>query len=131
MFISDTIPISVEAVVNEIITRQGMPWGGRIAEHSYFPALQKLFQIMNSGIPVEDFFYQGDIYRLHSPYVTTTEWIDPGKERIISKVCSDGSCSVLPITEYSDTLVAFSKSYDFTDQKIYYKVYPSMIFSIN
>lgn len=99
-----------------------MPWNGRISEYRSFPALQRLFEMMNSGIPKEVFFYQGDIYRLHSPYVTTTEWIDPQKERIISKVCSDGSCSVLPITEYSDTLVAFSKSYDFTDYRIYYKV---------
>ena len=125
MFISKNIPISAEKVVNEITTRQGMPWNGRISEDHSFPALQKLFQIVNSGIPKEDFFYQGEIYRLHSPFVTTNEWIDPKKERIISKVRSDGSCSVLPITEYSNTLVAFSKSYDFTDQNIYHKVAPS------
>ena len=122
MNVSKNIPISAELIVEEITTRQGMPWNGRISEYRSFPALQRLFEMMNSGIPKEVFFYQGDIYRLHSPYVTTTEWIDPQKERIISKVCSDGSCSVLPITEYSDTLVAFSKSYDFTDYRIYYKV---------
>lgn len=125
MFVSKNIPVSVDKVVNEIKNRQGMPWDGRISEHHSFPTLQELFQIVNSGIPKEDFFYQGDIYRLHSPFVTTTEWVDPEKERIISKVRSDGSCSVLPITEYSDTLVAFSKSYDFTDQSIYLKVAPN------
>lgn len=125
MFVSKNIPVSVVKVVNEIMTRQGMPWNGRISEYHSFPTLQELFQIVNSGIPKEDFFYQGDIYRLHSPFVTTTEWVDPEKERIISKVRSDGSCSVLPMTKYSDKLVAFSKSYDFTDQRIYYKVAPS------
>ncbi len=125
MMISNNIQISAEKVIEEIRTRQGLPWNGRISKYHSFPNLQSLFQIINSGIPEEDFFYQGDIYRLHSPYVSTIEYIDKNKERIISKVCSDGSCSVLPITEYSDTLVAFSKSYDFTNQKIYYKVYPS------
>ena len=119
MNVSNSIPISSELIIQEITTRQGMPWNMRISEFQSFPALQKLFEIMNSGISKEDFFYQGDIYRLHSPYVTTTEWIDPEKERIISKVRSDKSCSVLPKTEYSDTLVAFSKSYDFTDHRIY------------
>ena len=125
MFISKNIPISAKKVVEEIMTRQGMPWGGRISEYHSFPALQELFQIVNSGVPKEDFFFQGDIYRLHSPCFTSTECIDPETERVIGKVCSDGSCKVLPITQYSDSLVAFSKSYDFTDHRIYYKVAPN------
>lgn len=80
---------------------------------------------MNSGIPQEDFFYCGNIFRLHTAYVSTLDYIDKEKERIISKIYEDGSCLVLPITEFSDKLVAYSKSPDFTNHKIFYKVTPN------
>ena len=124
--ISDNIKIHADVVIAEIAQRQQLPWNnGRISDYNQFPELQKLFRIINSGIPREDFFFQGDLFRLHTTYVTLEEYVDPSKERITGKVCSDGSCEVIPLTEYSDTLVAFSKSYDFTDRRVYYKVYPS------
>ena len=109
----------------ELVERQQLPWNnGRISEYKEYPSLHKLFQIINSGIPKEDFFYQGDLFRIHTGYVKLKENVEPSRERIIGKVRSDGSCRVLPITEYPDTLAAFSKRYDFTDRNIYYKVYP-------
>lgn len=126
MFVSDNIPIDAERVVSEILERQQLPWNnGRINDYRDFPSLRQIFRVINSGIPKEDFFYQGDLFRLHTPYVTTVDWVDTSKERIIGKVCSDGSCSVLPLTEYSPELVAFSKRCDFTDRKVFYKVSPT------
>ena len=63
--------------------------------------------------------------RLHTPFVTLSTDVDPQRERIIGKICSDGSCTVLPITEYSYKLVAYSKAFDFTDTTVFYKVYPN------
>ena len=124
-YISDNIPLPAEDVLSEIADRQQLPWNsGRISEKYHFAALQKLFKIINSGIPVEDFFYQGDLFRLHTPYVRSAEDIRPSRERIIGQIYSDGSCEAMPYTQYSDTLVAFSKSCDFTDRRIYYKVFP-------
>lgn len=123
MNISPNIPLDANAVLIEIAKRQGAPWNnGRINDHHQFPNLQKLMEIINSGIPKEDFFYQGDLFRLHTSHGSLEEWVNPEKEQIIGKVCSDGSCSVLPFTEYSDKVVAFSKSCDFTNRKVFYKV---------
>ena len=122
MLISSNIPLKVDDVLNELSYRQGQPWNnGRINDRDDFTALNKLFAIINSGIPREDFMYRGSLYRLHSGYPTLTEYIDPEKERIIGKVYSDGSCFALPITQYTDGVVAFSKSPDFT-RPCFYKV---------
>ena len=125
--ISSNINLSAEAVVDEIRERQQLPWNsGGIARYRECPALQKLFRIINSGIPKEDFFYQGGIFRLHTPYTGLADDIDPSQEDVVSRIGNDGSCSILPRTWYSDDVVAFSKSFDFTDSKIYYKVVASM-----
>lgn len=125
MVVSENIPMSIDAIIDEILERQKAPWNdGRINDYIEFPSLGKLFQLLNSGIPKEDFFYRGDLFRLHSSYVTCLSHINLHKEEIIGKVCSDGSCSVLPVTEYSNKLVAFSKSPDFTNQQVFYKVFP-------
>ena len=77
--------------------------------------------------------FLGDLYRIHTSYGTLSEYIDPSKERLIGKVYEDDSCSVLSITEFSDDVVAFSKSYDFT-RSVFYKVPASrqaVIFHVN
>lgn len=115
MFISPNIPINAELLISEICTRQNCAWNnGRINDCEDFPLIQKLFQYINSGIPKEDFFYQGPIYRIHTSYSTLKEYVDTDKEFITSKVWSDGSCRVLPCTEETEKLCAFSKSFDFT-----------------
>lgn len=124
MLISRSIPLDVEAVAEEIMRRQRAPWNnGRINDEYDFPLLQEMFLYMNSGIPMEDYFYIGDLFRIHSRYITIVSEVDSEKERVISK-SSDGSCSVLPITEYSNNLVAFSKDHDFT-RNCFYKVNPT------
>ena len=121
--VSPNINLSAEQVINEISERQQLPWNsGGIALYRQFPALQELFSIINSGIPREDFFYQGDLFRLHTPYIGIADDIDPSQEVVVSKICDDGSCIILPKTRYSDAIVAFSKSFDFTDPRVYYKV---------
>ena len=122
MLISENIPLDVETVLQELFERQGLPWNnGRINNNHQFNALNKLFEIINSGIPKEDFMYQGDLYRIHTSYGTLSEYIDSSKERLIGKVHEDDSCSVLPITEFTKDVVAFSKSPDFT-RPVFYKV---------
>lgn len=122
MLISENIPLDVEMVLQELYDRQSSPWNnGRINDYHQFDSLNKLFEIINSGIPKESFMFQGDLYRIHTSYVTFSEYIDPVKERLIGKICEDDSCSVLPITQFSKEVVAFSKSPDFT-RKVFYKV---------
>ncbi len=124
MVISKYIPLKVEEVIAEIKLRQGLPWNnGRINDYSDFSLLQKLFEYMNNGAPKDKYFYQGNIYRIHSSYAKLIEQVDHRSEHIVSQ-CSDGSCSVLPITEYSDNLVSFSKNRDFT-RPCYNKIYPT------
>lgn len=124
-YISPNIPLNVIDIIEAIHKRQGLPWNcGRINDNHDFDILQELFDFINSGIPKEDFCYQGDIYRLHSSYTGESKYIDINKEFIAGKICSDDSCSILPITVYSNVLVSFSKSCDFT-RPVYYKVCPS------
>ena len=126
MIVSKNIPLEADKIIKEIMHRQQAPWNnGRINEYKEYPTLQKLFDLINSGIPKEDFFYQGDLYRLHTPCDTLSTYVDPQRERIIGKICSDDSCRVLPLTEYSYKLVAYSKAFNFTDATIFYKVYPN------
>lgn len=115
MFMLPNIPINTQLLINEIHERQNCAWNnGRINDYKDFPSLQKLFQYINSGIPKEDFFYQGPIYRIHTSYSTSKKHMDAEKEFIAGKVWSDGSCRVLPYTEETEKLCAFSKSFDFT-----------------
>lgn len=121
-FISKHIPIDANAVLQEIHYRQALPWNnGRINEYQRFPHIQALFNCINSGIPREDFMFQGDLFRIHTPYIGLASDIDSESEEIVSKVCCDGSCSIQPKTKYDGEIVAFSKSYDFT-RKVFYKV---------
>ena len=125
MLISENIPLDVEPVLREMYERQGLPWNnGRINDYRQFDALNKLFGIINSGIPKEDFMFQGDLYRIHTAYGTSYECIDSSKERLIGKVYDDDSCLVLPLTQFSKEVVAFSKKPDFT-RPVFYKIYPS------
>ena len=115
----------IEAVIREIFTRQNLPWNsGRINQYQQFNAINKLFAIINSGISKEDFMFCGDLYRIHTPYVTLSKNINPEKERRVSKIYDDDSCSAVPITEFSEKVVAFSKSPDFT-RSVFYKVNPT------
>ncbi len=126
MVVSKNIPLDANKIINEIMHRQQAPWNnGRINEYTEYPTLQKLFDLINSGIPEEDFFYKGDLFRLHTPFFTCSTNVDPQRECIIGKICSDDSCRALPITEYSHKLVAYSKSFDFTDTNVFYKVNPT------
>lgn len=123
MLISKEIPLEVNDVIQAIYERQNLPWNnGRINDYSNFAILQKLFIYINSGVSRQDFFYQGKIFRIHSSHTTLEACVDRNREHIVSKVCEDGSCTVLPLTDYSDKVVAFSKSHDFTT-KCFYKVY--------
>lgn len=125
MLISENIQLDAEEVLREMLQRQNLPWNnGRIGDYCRFHALSKLFTVINSGIPKEDFMYQGDLYRIHTSYGTLSENIDPARERLVGKVYEDDSCSVLPITEFSEGVVAFTKNPDFT-RNVFYKVYPS------
>jgi len=126
VIVSKNIPLDANKIINEIADRQQAPWNnGRINEYNEYPTLQKLFDLINSGIPEEDFFYKGDLFRLHTPFVTFSTDVDPQRKRIIGKISSDDSCMALPITEYSYKLVAYSKTFDFTDTKVFYKVRPN------
>lgn len=125
MIVSNDIPIEIEKIINEITHRLQAPWNnGRINDNNEYPTLQKLFNLINSGIPTEDFFYKGDLFRLHTQYTALSAYIDPQREQIIGKIESDGSCSALPITEYTPKLVAYSKTPDFTNRTIFNKVCP-------
>ena len=131
MLISERIPLDVEAVIREIRERQGLPWNnGRINEYSNYGILQKLFVYMNSGIPEEDFFYKGNLFRIHSSYVEHVSRVDSSREIIVSS-SDDGSCSVLPVTEYSAALVSlFNKAFLCTDEgcKINSSIFKSSAF---
>lgn len=120
--ISENIPLNVEDIIKAIQHRQQLPWNnGRINNYNNFQVLQKLYEIINSGIPKEDFMFRGDLFRIHTSYVGFSEDVNSDKETIMSKICCDGSCSILPITEFSDSLVAFSKYNNFT-RDVFYKV---------
>lgn len=75
--------------------------GGVFNSDKDFSILDSLLSYMNSGIPVEDYFYRGDIYRIHCR--------------------SNKPPFDLPVTKYTDKISCFSKSYDFT-RDCYYKV---------
>lgn len=110
MPVSGSIPLNRFKLIYELSERQQLPgWTGEhINDHYSFPAIQALFEITNSGISEEDFFYKGDIYRVHVACCSGNK--------------KDGK--ILPETRYSDTPVSFSKSYDFT-RSVYRMVKPT------
>lgn len=123
--ISNNIPLNPYEVVEAIHTRQSLPWNYAKTNDSSLDILDELFKIINSGIPKEDFMYQGNLFRIHTPYVGLYDDIDKEKEFAINKPCSDGSCSILTYTRYEDRLVSFSKSPNFT-KDVYYKICPTL-----
>lgn len=126
MIISEQIPLSVEDVISEIEFRQGLPWNdGRINDHYDFKTLNELFRIINSGIQKEDFMYQGDLYRIHTEYIMYIGYFDSSRERIIGTVGEDEHCFVLPYTQCTNEVVAYSKSPDFM-KGVFYKVAPTI-----
>ena len=126
MLISENIPLDVEEVLREMVQWQYMPWGsGRIDNHCAFIALNRLFAIINSGIPKEDFMYQGDLFQICTPYVIDYATLDQSKERPVGTANEYGECWVLPITKYSEKVDAFSKNPDFTRPVFNSKVYHS------
>ncbi len=98
----NSIPFDIDAIISIIDVRQGLEWnGGVFNSDEDFSILYTLLDYMNSGVPVEDYFYKGDIYRIHCR--------------------SDEPPFELPVTKYTNKISCFSKSYDFT-KECYYKV---------
>ena len=115
--------------------RQQLPWDNAKLNDYAENRLEEWFEYINKPDTWKDcWFYQGDLYRIHTPYSGLSTEIDKTKERIVSKIYEDDSCNILPITQYSDKIVAFSKSYDFTTDA-FYKVdergYPDTFIHIN
>ena len=110
--------ISIEKAIEEINIWQNMPWNyGIYLSNRKFKEINKLFKYINSGISIDDYFYNGPIYRIHCQHVTLAEAINPEEEYIIGEICPDGSCSVLPKTKYTNKLCSFSADYDFTKNR--------------
>lgn len=127
MNISESIAINIESVAREIYERQDAPWNGGIYfDNKRYTILNELFINMNRSREMHDFMYKGDIYRIHCQNVKFRECVVPWDEIVVGKVCDDGSCSVLPITQYNDMLSSFSSNHDFTRQ-CYYKIIPNQI----
>lgn len=113
-----------EKFCNELRKRQGLPWNdGRIEEQEEFLEIEKVFKIINK---LNEIGYKGDLYRVHSSYVDLIERVDFEKVTVLSKDEKNGSCEVIPNTEYNNKIVSFSKSYDFTDTKKYPKIIPDL-----
>ena len=133
-YISDYIRLDPLLVIRELEELRELPWNnGCIHDDEKFPNIDKLFKIMNSGIPEEDFFFRGDIFRIHSCKTACLDSLDMGRCpcEIISS-CSDGSCSILLDTQYTLYPVSFSKNPDFTrisenGGNVFYKVIPNKV----
>lgn len=113
----------IKKVIEEIQNRQGMPWNNGGMSNDKFPAIEEFFKYINSGIPKEDYFYSGDLFRLHTPYTTFDKWIHPEEGEILGVASLDHSCRFLPKTIYNGRVVAFSKNCDFTNRAIFPKVH--------
>lgn len=125
MKITDYLSLNAQPILYEMRCRQEESWNyGKINDRYDYPYLNELFRIINSGIPKEDFMYQGNLFRIHSASTISYENIDLSKNILISDIYSDGSCGVLTKTELTDKVVAFSKNPDFT-RRIFYKIKPS------
>lgn len=125
MNISKNIEINIDDVKNEILDRQGRSWNGEVISENYtYNNLNNLYKIINSGIPKEDFMYFGDLYRIHSPYTSLYSCVDKEKEIVVGSICHDCSCHILRKTFYTDKVVSYSKSYDFT-RDVFYHIHPS------
>lgn len=102
--------------------RREAPWNnGRINYRFSFPELNKLFKLINSGVEKEPFFYRGSLFRIHQGHSMLYDDIDENRYVLCGAVCDDGSCHVLPRTEYDEKLVAYSINPDFT-RDVYYRV---------
>ena len=125
----------IDTIIDAIKSRQSMPWDGNLRNHKWqydYKSLQDLFDYVNSDVHPEDYFYHGDIFRIHCAHSTWLDEVDNKNEYVISK-SSDGSCSVLPKTHYSSEITAFSKNYDFT-RDCWYKIckyQQAIIFHVN
>lgn len=116
----EDLDLSSYDLKNAIGAHQGRAWG--MSEEAPEEAIfQKIYQHINSEMKLCDFFYKGDLFRIHVPASTLASKINPEIEFRSGPISDDGSCKVLPITRYEDTLRGFSKSYDFTLSK-YYKI---------
>lgn len=114
--------MDIDELVNIIRRRQRLPWDNAQLNDCENSKLKEWFSYINNPTtPKEKWFYQGDLFRIHTPHTGLSQEIDKTKERIIGAVCSDDSCSILRYTQYSDNLVAFTKTYDFTS-KAFYKI---------
>ena len=123
MYINN-IEVNIDLVLCEITERKNAPWNsGRINNYISQTETQKLFCALNSGSERPAFAYAGRLYRIHSPSVLFAPNINPAEYDIVGKIACDESCTALPITQYSDALVAWSKNYNFNHSK-WYKVYP-------
>jgi hypothetical protein len=118
--------VDYRMLISIIHERQGLPWGYAKLIEWKDDFLKKVFSDMNNGvISLQPWFYRGDLYRIHTPHSGLAENIDENIERIVSEICDDGSCSILPYTQYTTSLVAFTKLHDFTDNA-FNKVYDQM-----
>lgn len=108
----------------EIEAWLGAPWNGCGKVSVDFPELNRLFKQINQTKEVLPYAYSGRIYRIHCPHSGLAVNIDASLEYVFGRIWSDGSCSILPITQYDGRLASFSKSPDFTTLA-YYKVCPT------
>lgn len=86
----------------------------------HYSNLDKLFEIINSGIPEEDFFYKGDLFRIHHYKAIDKDEYNPFAHDVLGRF-SDGQLCVVSGTRYDGKLSSFSKSYDFTSH-VWYRV---------
>lgn len=123
MYISESIHLNVEEIIKFLYKRQVAPWnGGVYFDDEKYYVLNELFNAINTpNMNRFEYMYRGDIYRIHCSSTKLKEDVDFSKERIVGTICKDGSCSVLPITEYHNSLASFSKCSDFTSS-CYYKI---------
>lgn len=120
-----TAMYDTKSVIKEIQKRQQGSWHKGAGLYDDFPAIQELFQIINSGIERDDFFFSGDIFRLHTPFDIDADNTCEMEGEIIGKIYIDNSCLFLPKTVYNNNIVAFCKNCDFT-RDVFYKVAPNM-----
>lgn len=108
----------------EIDVWLGAPWNGGGKAPEQFPELNCLFKRINRIKEVLPYAYSGRIYRVHCSHSGLAADVDESREYVAGHIWSDGSCSILPITQYDGRLASFSKFPDFTTPT-YYKVCPT------
>lgn len=118
MNISENIPLDVNRVLTEISWRLMSTWNGDMTVNSKrkYPMLDKLFEIINSGVPEEDFFYKGDLFRIHHAQGIDKDKYNPFAHEVLGRFSGDdGQLCVVSRTRFDGKLSSFSKSYDFTN----------------